>query len=306
MNTSYFREFIVLAEMKNYWEAAERLYMSQSTLSKHIKFMENELGVPLFDRSTRHVELTRYGAALLPYARSITRQESEFSSLLMQMQNQEKGLLVIGSIPVMAQYGIVNLLSIFQKKYPQNSVTVIEEDPQNLIDLLKSKKCELIFLRESKADFEKNLSEDRELVRLPFVRDHLVALLPSGHRLADRQQITLRDLKDENFCMIKEGTLMYNLCVDACHASGFVPKITFTSHRIESILDMVSSGGRIGLLMNCHVTIPESFEFLSECSWTAVDITPNISSQISLCYLADTHLSDAAGKFVDFIQNLSV
>lgn len=135
MNTSYFREFTVLAEVKNYWEAAERLYINQSTLSKHIKSMENELGILLFDRSTRHVELTRYGKALLPYARSITRQESEFSSLLMQMQNQEKGLL-------------------------------------------RNKKCELIFLRESKPDFEKNFSEDHEIIRIPFVRDHLVALLP--------------------------------------------------------------------------------------------------------------------------------
>lgn len=72
MNTSYFREFTVLAEVKNYWEAAERLYINQSTLSKHIKSMENELGILLFDRSTRHVELTRYGKALLPYARSIS------------------------------------------------------------------------------------------------------------------------------------------------------------------------------------------------------------------------------------------
>lgn len=305
MNTSFFREFTVLAEMKNYWEAAERLFMNQSTLSKHIKAMEAELGVQLFNRSTRRVELTKYGKALLPFAQSIIRQEAEFSSLFMQMQNQEEGLLVIGSIPVMAQYGITSLLSVFQKGNPQNNVKIIEEDPQNLVGLLRNKKCELIFLRESKLDFEKNFMEDHELVRIPFVRDHLVALLPREHPLAGKKQLTLRDLKDESFCMIKEGTLMYNLCIDACHASGFIPKITFTSHRIESILDMVASGDRIGLLMNCHVNLPENVANYGK-NWVSVDITPPLYSQISLCYLADAHLSETAEKFVDFIKKMSI
>lgn len=305
MNTSYFREFTVLAEMKNYWEAAERLFMNQSTLSKHIKAMETELGVQLFDRSTRRVELTKYGSALLPFAQSIIRQETEYSALFLQMQYQEKGLLVIGSIPVMAQYGITNLLSVFQKRNPQKIVKIIEEDPQDLEDLLRKKRCELIFQRESKLDFEKNFMEDHELVRIPFVRDHLVALLPRKHPLADRKQIKLPELKDENFCLIKEGTLMYNLCIDACHASGFVPRTSFTSHRIESILDMVTSGDCVGLLMNCHVNLPENVAHY-ETDWVAVDITPPIYSQISLCYLADAHLSETAEKFVDFIKKMSI
>ena len=61
MNTENLKEFIVLAETKNFWEASERLYMNQSTLSKHIKSLENDLGVALFTRTTRRVELTNYG-----------------------------------------------------------------------------------------------------------------------------------------------------------------------------------------------------------------------------------------------------
>lgn len=61
MNTEYLKEFVVLAETKNFWEASDRLYMNQSTLSKHIKSLENELGINLFLRTTRRVELTNYG-----------------------------------------------------------------------------------------------------------------------------------------------------------------------------------------------------------------------------------------------------
>ncbi|MCD8018468.1 MAG: LysR family transcriptional regulator [Clostridiales bacterium] len=302
MNTSYFREFIVLVETKSYWEASERLYMNQSTLSKHIKAMEQELDVPLFERSTRRVELTPYGKALLPYAQSIIREETEYSSLFLQMKNQEKGLLVIGSIPVMAQYGILNYLTTFQQKYPQNNIKILEEDPQNLFALLRNRKCELAFQRESKLDFEKNFMEDQEFIRIPIVQDYLVALFPAGHPLAKKEQVTLRELRDENFCMLKEGTLMHNLCIDACHASGFLPRISYTSHRIENLLDMICTSNHVGLLMNRHLNLLEGIRIHTDSDWAAVPVNPRIYSQISLCYLANVPLSEAAKAFVGMIR----
>lgn len=96
MNTENLKEFIVLAETKNFWEASERLYMNQSTLSKHIKSLENDLGVALFTRTTRRVELTNYGEIFLPYAKSVTRSEFEGISAIQRMLNIENGLLTIG------------------------------------------------------------------------------------------------------------------------------------------------------------------------------------------------------------------
>ena len=302
MNTLFYREFAVLAEEKNYMEAAERLYMNQSTLSKHIKTMESELGVPLFDRSTRRVELTEYGKALLPHALNITRTEFEYSSLLMQIKNREKGIMTLGTIPPMAQYGIIGLLAAFQNEYPDSHVTILEEDSQNLLYLLREKKCELIFLRESKLDFEKNFLDDQEIIRIPFVQDHLIAVLPCGHPLAGNIQITLRELKDETFCLIKEGTLLYEMSVNACQASGFIPNISFTSHRIESLLDMVSTGDYVALLTNLHAAPPKFAHADEERPWVPVDLTPNINSQISLCYPANSRLSTSAQNFVNFCQ----
>ena len=89
MNTEYIHEFVVLAETKNFWEASERLFMNQSTLSKHIKSLEIELGVPLFTRTTRRVELTNYGHTFLPYAQSIARAEFSGTSAIKQLLNIE-------------------------------------------------------------------------------------------------------------------------------------------------------------------------------------------------------------------------
>ena len=72
MEIEYIKEFVVLAETENYLEAAESLFISQSTLSKHIKIIEKELDVQLFDRTTRKVHLNKYGKMFLKYAKEIS------------------------------------------------------------------------------------------------------------------------------------------------------------------------------------------------------------------------------------------
>ena len=306
MNTTLLKEFTVLAEVKNFWEASERLYLNQSTLSKHIKLMETELGVPLFTRTTRRVELTKYGEALFPYAQSIIRAEFEYSTLLMQIQNSEKGTLSLGTIPAMAQYNITNLLSSFRTKYPESAIKIIEDDPKNLIRLLTDRKCELVFTRETKLSFEKNFLEDTSIVRIPYIRDHLAALLPKNHPLASAQALTLRDLKDESFCFVKEDSLMYDICVSACQAANFIPEIAFTSHRLDSIMDMVSSGSHVALLMNQHLLPPENALYSSEPPWVVVDVIPHIYSQVSLCYLKEQRLSTSAQNFVNLCKQMCI
>ncbi len=305
METVYYKEFAVLAETSNFWEASERLYINQSTLSKHIKAMEKELGVPLFHRTTRHVSLTKFGEALLPYAQSITRTEFEYSTLFMQLKDAEKGVTTLGSIPVMAQYNITGLLNAFQKEYPKSTVKIIEEDAKRLSAMLLEQRCELIFTREPKPSAEKHSPEDAPFVRIPYLTDHMVALLPAGHPLAARQEISLRELKDERFCFIKESSLMYELCTNACQAANFIPEIAFTSHRLESIFDMVSYGNQVALLMNRHITPVKNAMLPPASAWSVVDIAPRIYSQISLCYLKDKKLSETARNFVDFCVQLS-
>lgn len=230
--------------------------------------------------------------------------EFEYSTLLLQMQNVEKGAVTLGSIPSMAQYNITNILTVFQKKHPEYTVKIIEDDARNLMNLLYNNQCELIFTRETKLNFEKNFLHDEHVARIPYVQDHVVALLPKTHPLAKESEISLRSLKDENFCFIKDPSMMYDLCVDACQSANIIPKIRFTSYRLESIFDMVSTGTYVALLMNWHTAPPENALFSPDVPWVAIDITPRIYSQISLCYLKNHKLSAAAQNFIHFCQNL--
>jgi len=300
MNTEYIHEFVVLAETKNFWEASERLFMNQSTLSKHIKSLEIELGVPLFTRTTRRVELTNYGHTFLPYAQSIATAEFSGTSAIKQLLNIENGLLTIGTLPSMPQYKVTQLLAQFQSAYPETSIRLSEDDPINLMQYLQNENCEIVFSREDKQTFEKNFLQDSNIRRIPYIKDSLVALMQKTHPLANSESVTLPQLRDEQFCLIKEGSMMYKIAIEACQQAGFIPNIIFTSHRVDSIIDMVTNQNCIALLMNQHIAMPENGPKTLEAPWVPVPIVPNISSQISICYRTDKPLSKTAQLFVDF------
>ncbi len=301
MNTTYLKEFVTLAETKNFWEASERLFMNQSTLSKHIKALEGELGVELFSRSTRHVELTSYGETFLPYAAAMVRTELDGITALKQLVNIENGLLTIGTIPSIPQYHITQLLSEFQKLYPETTIKIIEDDPINLFHYLENEKCELIFNREDKTSLKNSYLGSRFLTHIPYMKDKLVAVMQKNHPLAGEKSVTLQQLKDEHFCFIKEETFMYNLATSACQNAGFIPDVIYASHRIDSILDMVKEQSCVALLMDKHLDI-NYFKENVNSPLKVIPITPNISSQISLCYRNDKPLSDSGKLFLDFVE----
>ncbi len=300
MNTEYLKEFIVLAETKNFWEASEQLFMNQSTLSKHIKSLEDSIDVPLFKRTTRHVELTKYGQIFLPYAKSITRYEFDGVSAIKRLQNIENGLLTIGSLPSMPQYRVTQLLANFQIKYPDVTIRIFEDDPSKLFTYLDNETCEIIITREDKQTFEHEFLHDARIQRIPYIKDSLVAIMQKGHPLAIEKSVSLQQLSNESFCMIKEGSMVHDICMNACQYAGFIPNIVFSSHRIDSIFDMVTNQNCVALLMDQHINMPENGPTQSDVPWIAVPIIPAIHSQVSLCYRTDKHLSKSAKLFVDF------
>ena len=96
MEINYLKEFVVLAQTGNFMEAADILYVSQSTLSKHIKSMELELGVPLFDRTTRKVTISKFGELLLPYAQQIAELQDKYTAIFQNSLDIDQETLTVG------------------------------------------------------------------------------------------------------------------------------------------------------------------------------------------------------------------
>ncbi|MCD8334323.1 MAG: LysR family transcriptional regulator [Clostridiales bacterium] len=304
MEISYFREFAVLAETKNFWAAADRLFIGQSSLSKHIKTLENQLGEALFVRTSRKVELTPFGQVMLPYAQSIAKLQYEYEAAAFNFLNRETAPLEIATIPVMAHYGLIDALMQFKQDHPTVQVNIHEADTLVAREMLLDRTCELAIIRESETYMEHDPEKERRLVKLPFARDRLLAVLPPDHPLCSAESIELSQLADENFALIPPGTLPYNLCVRACQEANFLPNVIFTSNNLEAILDTVRRGSCVALLFSHHMNFPHQVDFGDTPPFVSVPITPSIKTTLFLCYRKGEPLSAAAAYFIEYCKQV--
>lgn len=291
MEVDYAREFVVLAETRNFMETADKLFISQSTLSRHIKTLEMELGASLFDRSTRKVELSRYGRLFLPYAKEYARIQYECSTAFYNELREVNGSVTVGSIPAMAQYKITNILAQFQKENTSFTLNIVEADSLKLFDMLRSLECDFAFIRESD-------DSSNEFNKLPFTTDSMVAILPLGHPLSSVSSLKIDSLRNEPLLLLGKDTFMYSLCMNVCRAAGFEPKVTFTAHRAENIIDLVSKGMGTALLMK------KGAVYFANPKTVIVDIEPRISTAISLAYRKDKNMSLAATHFLNLVKTI--
>lgn len=289
MDINYICEFSVLAETCSYMEAADQLFISQSALSRHIKTLEEDLGVQLFDRSTRKVSLSRYGAVFLPFARQIAATRYEYETALAAAQNACHGNIRIGTIPVMSHYQITDLLADFQKNNVGFTLDVVEGDSTELIRLLRSGQCDLAFLREGEED-------TGEFNIIHYDTDQLAAFIPKSHPFARQSFIRIEQLRNEPLMFLSKNTFMYSLCVETCKKAGFTPNVVLTTRRAANMLDLVRKGMGIALLSR-RPTIPLMTDDIA-----AIDIEPRIITNINLAYPKNLQLSEGVKQFIRLVS----
>lgn len=281
------KEFTVLAKTRNFLEAAEELYISQSTLSKHIKEMEQELGVILFNRSTRKVSLTEAGLLLLPFAQKAVVLQEEYSTTLQDYLTRARNSLSIGIAFRYREVDIDKYISAFQDKFPHIMIHLFNDESEQLVDMVESGICDCIFIRED------NLNNNN-LQQFPCAFDYLRVHVYSSHRLADRKTITLGDLENEHFLMADNKNLSYRLGVKACMDAGLRPNIIFQGNRSQ-VLNCVNKGLGISLLFGNYTNNQTLNNIIS------LDLTPPIFVHLNLVYKKDNK-KDALMNFIKFVQ----
>ena len=293
MNTERCREFVVLAQTCNYLQAADQLFISQSSLSKHIKALERELGVELFSRTTRRVQLTEHGRVFLPFARKLASTAHDAEAALSYASDNERRIIDIGSIPVMVPYGITELLHRFEREHPNVRMRITEGEADQLKELMRKRLLDLAFIREWDGDVAHE-GDDAEFASSEFAEDRLAAVLPAGHPLAMRPSIRLAELANEEFLLLPKGTVMNALITDACAAEGFVPEVRYRGTRAENIIDLVARGMGVSLLMRTPAA------FLTRSAVSIVDLEQPIATKIRLYRLRDRELSSDARDFLEY------
>lgn len=288
MNTFYFKEFLILAENLSFSKAAKSIGINQSALSRHIKQLEDELGVPLFNRTTQKIELTSYGVAFIPCADSILQKLTEYNHTVETIQRENSSRISIGVCGFPSYYGITALFSEFKHKYPETAINVITDSHNDLVKALESGFLDVAFIHDTRLLHS-------EYCAVPFCKDFMSVCLPAEHPLASRESLGLTDLAEETFYIRdKKDSHMYRLQMNILRRAGLEPRISLnTGTWSDSIINrqneisLVLQGLAENLSHNPHVHV--------------VKLTPPIHVDIYLIYPRDRNLSATAKDFIEFV-----
>ena len=259
MTTQQLRFFLEVAECLNFTEAAKRLFVAQSTLSKQIALLEDELGVQLFSRGGRTVSLTPAGTLLRGEFRKIT---AKLSDAITRAQHLDRGLEGSLSIGVLDLFDpalfLTPLLNLFRARYPKVELNVCRCGFSKLRDGLEREYIDVIF------------SKGFDLISVPNLnlvnvyRNTPALLLPSHHRLAAESCVYVSQLKDEYFIVLSpdETSASVQTLVDLCGKTGFYPKISKYAESTEDRTYYVSLGYGIAMV-DLALPIPRSADLVT-------------------------------------------
>lgn len=278
------RYVVAVAEESSFTRAAGRCFVVQSALSHQIKALEKELGVTLFARTSRRVELTSAGAAFLPAARASLEAAERAIADAAAATGQIRGNLTIGVIPTVTAVDIPTELGEFHRAHPAVQIRVRGGGSDEFIEGIAEGSIDVAVLGLPE------LSPPRGVTTRELARERLVAVLSCEHALAGRRRVRLRDLADETFVDFPSGTPGRAPSDLAFEAAGIHREVAFEAMSTDLILDLVRQNLVIALLS--PALIPASQELLT---------IPVVGGPTRIEYLAwsDFNPSPAAQAFLD-------
>ena len=246
MEIKTLKTFIAVASLKNFSAAAKQLYTVQPNISRQISELEKQLDTKLFIRNTREVSLTETGKLLLPEALEILANNARVINLVKSAQNNLKPLR-IGYLASACANFFPQLIRDFSHRYPGIQITILEMTSQEQLNALLENKIDISFSRPQPL-----LEKNRFNSSLVYT-DTLVAAIPENHPLACKEQLTFKELKQENFIQFKtEGKSDLHHHIEYhCEKNDFIPNITAHEGNFRSLMAVVSAGLGIAIVPNC-------------------------------------------------------
>lgn len=237
MNLRDLQYIIAVSETHHFGKAAVRCFVSQPTLSGQIKKLEAELGVTIFERSNRSVEITNVGKTILEHARLIMEQADAIKQLAQAHQDPFAGKLRLGAIPTLSPYLIPLILLPLKKSYPKMPLVLSEEMTDNLIQRLHNHEIDAALLATE--------VDPQYFISVPLFTEPFWLAYPSQHPFYNKEKITRHDLEHANVLLLSEGHCLADQAMKVCHLKARNENDEMADLRassLETLLQLVGAG----------------------------------------------------------------
>lgn len=290
MDIQHIRYFLEVAKCRSFSGAARQLYVTQPILTRSVKNLEQELGVQLIDRTTRHFALTDAGQQLVRSGESLLQQHSDIYRQMEDMAGGQTGEICISGPGVLLDMYFPQLMAQYHREHPGIRITIRESGTRTVVREVLDGTADLglVMLPLARAE---------HLEVLPIVRDEIHVLVHRDHPLAAEKQLHITQLKELDIITYNDSTTLYHAFLAMCADQGFVPSIAYQSMMPRFILDTLSLGDCVGVLPAPMLQLFPRAELVS------IPLRPRFPWQIAMITKQGRYISRAASDFLQFTQS---
>ena len=271
MDIRALRYFVELVREKSFTRASEKLFVTQPTISKMIRNMEEELGQPLLNREGHSFTLTDSGQVLFARGQLILAQMQQLEAELADLQSLQHGRLALG-IPPMVGHVYADLIRAYRSRYPRVELSIVEYGGRRIEQAVLEGELDLAITMLPTR--EEGVLSALELDCYP-----IQVVLPDLPRWRGDSEIRLADLQEEPFLLYTQAFTLSERLEQACQQAGFVPQVAARSSQWDFLTAMVRSGMGVAFLPEpiCRRLTPDGLvlrPLLPELSWRLGVIWP--------------------------------
>lgn len=233
------RAFVEVVRQGGFSQAAKTVFATQSTVSKAVKQLEEELGLALLDRAGHRSSLTTAGEIVYRRALAILAERDDMVGELDELRGLKRGVLRLGLPPIGSSTLFAPLFAVYRRRYPGVEIRLVEHGSKRLEELLLAGEVELAG----------SLLPVPEAFAWQEVRcERVDALIPADHALAERDSVALRDLVALPFILFDAGFALNPIILEACRRSGVAPSVAARSSQIDFVVALVAARVGVGFL----------------------------------------------------------
>jgi DNA-binding transcriptional LysR family regulator len=245
MDLHQLRVFHAAVKSGGFTRAGDELHLSQSTVSQHIKLMEEELGGPLFIRVGKRVLVTEAGSVLLQYTERILRDLKNAEMAIREINSLRRGTVRLGVGPTTLIYRLPHVLRDYKRRFPDIDLIVLAGTTEFLLEALRTQHLDLAIIMKT--------SPQPGLTVTPLGSEELVLVLNREHPLARQRTLDPSDLAGLRFILYEKNTAMQDLIDRFFESLGITPRIDMEVENNEAIKSLVRVGLGASILPLCAV-----------------------------------------------------
>ncbi|MCL9780428.1 DNA-binding transcriptional regulator OxyR [Vibrio sp. S4M6] len=290
MNIRDFEYLVALAEHKHFRKAAEACFVSQPTLSGQIRKLEDEIGTPLLERSSRRVLFTDSGLQLIEQAKKILREVKVFKEMANEQTGEMSGPMNIGFIPTVGPYILPKIIPAIKDEFNELELFLHEAQTSQLVQQLEDGKLDCLVLA--------SVEETEPFKEIEIYEEPMSIAVPCEHEWAKRPEIDMHELNGKTVLALGDGHCLRDQALGFCFAAGAKDDERFKATSLETLRNMVAAGAGITLLP--ELSLPAEKFKDGVCYVKAVNPVPTRS--IVLAYRPGSPLKTRFEQLAKFIK----